>query len=359
MVRLFFIVIFWLLACLPAGASVEIALGGSNPATIEEVYRREGTSFLSVDEVLRAVGLSGRWISVDHVYTFNTPRGTAIISPGSQFIRLNGDFIPLSHRPRFIDGKLRVPENFVTGNLRNLLGQPVYYRNLQPVVDEETSGEEGTLDRLFAFLLSKKKTVSIPGIRGVAIDPGHGGEDQGVIGLDGVKEKDVTLNAARRFEKLIKMRMGIPVYLSRDGDYALTWQKRFEPALRSDVDALITLHAQGAFSSGPQGLALFIRPQNGLENEQTEAVRPDLSLQLAQELKVSLEKQGLPVLDIIQAPLLPLGRGDLPSVLVEMGYLTNSKDKRQLVEGAGLDRMAEALYAGFKAFADKQKESMN
>ena len=359
MVRLFFIAFFWLLACLPAAASVEIALSGSSPVTIEEVYRREGTSFLPVDEVLRAVGLSGRWISVEHIYTFQTPRGKATISPGSQFIRLDGDFIPLSHRPRFIDGKLRVPENFVTGNLRSLLGQTVYYRNLQPVIDEGDSGEEGTLDRLFAFLLNKEKTARSSGIRGLALDPGHGGEDSGVIGLDGIKEKTVTLDAARRFEKLIKMRMGIPVYLSRDGDYALSWEKRFEPALRNDVDALITLHAQGAFTSGPQGLTLFIRPQNGTEGEQAAAAPPDLSLKLAQELKTSLERQGLPVLDIVQAPLLPLGLGDLPTVLVEMGYLTNGTDKKQLAEGAGLDRMAEALYAGFKAFADKQKENMN
>ena len=359
MVRFLFVVLLWFLTCLPAVASVEISLGGSSPVTIEEVYRRDGTSFLPVDEVLGAVGLSGRWISVEHIYTFKTPRGTATISPGSQFIRVAGDFIPLSHRPRFIDGKLRVPENFVTGNLRTLLGQTVYYRNLQPVVDQDPGGEEGTLDRLFAFLLNKKETVAAPGIRGVAIDPGHGGEDPGVIGLDGVKEKDVTLSAARRFEKLIKMRLGIPVYLSRDEDYALSWQKRFEPALRSDVDALITLHAQGAFTSAPQGLTLFIRPQNGIGDDKSEGGRPDLSLKLAQELKASLERQGLPVLDIVQAPLLPLGRGDLPSVLVEMGYLTNREDKKQLAEDAGLDRMAEALYGGFKVFADKQKENMN
>ncbi len=358
MYRLLLCCFFLILTCQPAAATVEIALSGHPPVPLTEVYQREGTSFLAVDDVLASVGLVGRWYSVEHVYKFKTPRGTAVMSPGSQFIRIGGDFIPLAHKPRFIDSRLRVAEDFVTGNLQSLIGQTVYYRNLNPVLEEEP-GEEGSLDRLFAFLLSKKKSTSAAVLRGIEIDPGHGGEDSGVIGLGGIKEKAVALDAARRLEKLVKMQMGIPVYMSRDDDYALTWKKRFEPATRDDVDALISIHAQGAFSPAAKGVTLFVRPQKQESDEAAAGTKTGESLRLANALKASLAKEGLSVGDIIEAPLLPLGRGDLPAVLIELGYLSNAEDKSRLTDSQGLDQVTRALYAGLKAYADKQKEFQN
>jgi len=62
------------------------------------------------------------------------------------------------------------------------------------------------------------------------------------------------------------------------------------------------------------------------------------------------------VAGIIQAPLLPLGRGNLPTVLVELGYLTNTADRALLRDPAGQEKVAGALFAGLKNYIDDQQE---
>jgi N-acetylmuramoyl-L-alanine amidase len=337
---------FLLLTISPTHAAVEIAIGDRAAVVIEEVYLREGVAFVPLEEVLQALDLNGSWDSVAHVYRIRTPRGTAVISPGSQFMRIGERYIPLGTSPRFIDGKLRVAEEFLSRQLPGLLDAPLYYRNLQPV---SSTPPPSTLDRLFAFILRKKSAMAEPLLRGVAIDPGHGGEDPGALGAGGLKEKDVTLEVARRLERLLKMRLDIPVFLTRSGDYAITPQQRMETAARPEVDALLLLHAQAAFSPQVRGPILFVRPDSPDNGEQRE------SLRLARQLAAALRDAGLGQAVIRQAPLLPLGRGDLPTVLVELGYLSHSQDQALLGNAQGWDRYAGALFAGLRAFADELK----
>lgn len=337
----------------PAGAVVELSLSGQPPQSLKEVYLRDGVPYLAIDDVLPALHLSGYWDSVRHIYLIHTPGGTAVISPGSHYLREGESFIPLDHRPRFIDNRLRVSEDFVTVQLPKLLGHGVYYRNLNPP-DATVTPNESPLDRLFAFLLRKKKAAGGAALRGLVIDPGHGGEDPGSIAADGTMEKTLNLEVAKDLEKQVKMKMGIPVFLTRDRDYALSREKRLKDAARDKVDAFILLHAEASFDSRPEGILLFVRPPEAAPGG--EAAAADDSLELARALQQSLTKAGLPVDGIVQAPLLPLGRGNLPTVLVEMGYLSNPADLARLKDPAGREQLAQALYGGLKAFAEDHKE---
>lgn len=354
MIRLWVILVFLLMLSLPAAAAVEIAPRGKPPVTVSEVYWQDGTYFIAIDDILAALDMRGGWNSVEHIYSFSTPRGTATISPGSHFLRIGGRFLPLSQRPRFIDNRLRVPEDFITQQLPDLLNTAVYYRNLTPrapvPVDEDT-----TLDRLFAFLTQKQNPQEAAGLRAVAIDPGHGGQDMGSISTDGTREKEVALDVARHLERILKMRLGIPVYLSREGDYTLTPQQRLEPAAQSEVDAFISLHAQSSFRAEPQGVALVVRPREEYEGLSLDATQGG-SMKLAQHLGRSLESAGFRVSGIYQAPLLPLGRGNLPTVLVELGYLSHPENLARLTDPAGQEALAQALFAGLSSFADERSE---
>ncbi|WP_305041171.1 N-acetylmuramoyl-L-alanine amidase [Geoalkalibacter sp.] len=356
MMRPWLVPVILLLLALPAAAAVEIAPEGTRPAVVNEVYWQDGTHFIAIDDILSPFGISGRWDSVRHTYSFTTPRGTAILSPGSQFVKVGGRFLPLGQRPRFIDNRLRVPEDFITRLLPDLLSTSVYYRNLAPraalPVDEAT-----TLDSLFALLLQKEQPQGGTGLRAVALDPGHGGLDNGSMAADGTREKDVALQVARHLERVLKMRLGIPVYLSRDEDYALNAQQRLEPAARPEVDAMISLHAQASLRAEPRGIALIVRPREEYDGLVIEAAQGN-SLKLARHLGRSLEQAGFPVAGIYLAPLLPLGRGNLPTVLVEMGYLSNPEDHARLTDGAGQEALAQALFAGLNNFAEEQKERM-
>ncbi len=346
MLRFFFLLLMLLPALNASEAAVELALEGHSPVTINEVYHREGVAYLAVDEVLPVLGLSGSWDSVKHVYSIETPFGRALMSPGSQFLRLGGQFQPLTNPPSFIDGRLRVDENFVVIHLPALLNLSVYYRNLDPSVEQLPT--DSSLDRLFSFLLRKQKPAGVKGLRAVAIDPAHGGADPGCMGPKGLKEKEVVLAVAQGLQKRFKMRLGLPVYLSRDADYSMTAAQRFAAVNKPEVDALILLHAQASLSESARGVVLFIRAQEQQAEEGGD------SMALAVQLSQALSQAGIQVAAIERASLLPLGQGDLPTVLVELGYLSNPTDREILGQSVGQERLAEALYRGLKAFAQQQ-----
>lgn len=354
MVRL----IVFLLILLPvarAQAAVEIALEGNAPTRIEEVYHRDGKAYLAIDDVLPVLGMTGHWHSVKHVYTISTPVGKVVISPGSHFMRSGEVLTPLVTPPRFIDGRLRISGDFVQNNLAALAARTVAFRNLDP--GDTRDPNPGTeLDRLFAFLLRREPDdpAEFRTVSRVAIDPGHGGEDPGSIGLEGVKEKRITLEIAQKLEKQIKMKMGLPVVLTRNNDYALTGEQRLKALSQSGADLLLILHAQGSLSPVPRGVVLFVRPKE--EQAGGTVSVQDESMRLARALQSSLKAAGLPVAGIVRAPLLPLGRGDLPGVLVEMGYLSRVEDQARLSVEAGQQALALALYDGLHTYAGQNQE---
>ena len=357
MIRICTLLLALLMLGSPALAAVELALRGNAPVKIDDVYLRDGSAFIALDDALPALKMSGYWDSVQHIYRFRTPQGTAMVSPGSNYLRLNGNFFPLAQQPRFIDSKLRVDETFLTEVLPNALNLPVYYRNLDPAASGGDT-PESSLDRLFAFLLQKKGLHGEQsGLGGIIIDPGHGGQDPGSIGVDGVKEKDLNLDVAKRLQKLCKMKLGKDVFLTRDRDYALSLKERWETIRKFEGDVLLSLHAQASSGPIPHGVTLFIRPHDETEGQVIPAEESD-SLRLAEHLRQAFLDAGLPVVGIVRAPLLPLGRGNLPAVDVEMGYLSNSEDCSRLASAEGQDLVANILFTGLKSYADEKKEKL-
>ncbi len=342
-----FCLLILLLAFAPSAvALVEIGRPGAQPQVIEDVYLREGTAFVSIDDVLKALELEGAWDSVAHVYVIGTAHGRAVISPGSQFLKIGDNFIPISHRPRFIDGKLRVSEVFLLRQLAPLLTEPIYYRNHDP---PETNADEDPLDRLFAFLLRKKEPIADGSKWVVSIDPAHGGEDAGSLGTDGSKEKDLSLAVAQRLEKLLKMHQDAPVIMTRDGDYALDMERRLEIVAEGRADVLLSLHAGAFFTPLASGVNLYVQPQT--ERDVPDGlIQENSSLKFAEILRQELQNIGFEVHQIKEMPVYPLGRGDLPRVLVEMGSMSNAVDLASLQDPARQQDFARALFDGLQAF---------
>jgi N-acetylmuramoyl-L-alanine amidase len=341
-----------------ARAGVEVTLPGQPPLVIDEVYWRDGVAYVAVEDLLKPAGLTGSWDSVAHVYRIKAPAATVLLYPERRQVRVGERFIPLDQPPHFIDGRLRVPADFAAGPLAAALGEAVQARSLDaPPAGAAAKAEETGLDRLFNLLLVKKESEKGLALRGVALDPGHGGQDPGALGLGGSKEKVVALEVARRLEKQLKMKLAVPVYLTRDGDYSLGAEQRLQAAARPEVDALVLLHAEASFSAEPRGVVLLVRPRE----ESAQGALPagqGGSIRLAQHLGAALRAAGFEVAGIIQAPLLPLGRGDLPTVLVELGYLTHAADRAVLTDPAGQEKLAAALFEGLKQFGESWKEEV-
>lgn len=343
----------------PAFAAVDIALRGRNSVRVEDVYQQNGIPFIAVEDALDAVGLTGHWNSINHTFRIKSRRGWAEISPASGYMKVAEEYYPLKDKPRFIDGRLRVTDSFILNQLSLLTGRSIYFNNLNPDTDSTPTKEASGLERFFSFLLNKKISESGPLIRSIAIDPGHGGLDSGVIAASGYKEKELSLEMAEKLSKKLKMQLGVPIYLSRDGDYEITMEQRLKSASREDVDLWLLLHAQASFSPEMNGVTLFVRPDENIQNSSDkEEGKPVLSesRQLAQELVLSLKEKGIDVRGVFPSSRLSLGRGNLPTVQIELGFLSNPEELDKLQSSDYQNQVVEALYAGIRRFAKLNKE---
>ena len=340
-----------LLAGSPAGAAIEISRPGRPAVTIADVYQRDGVAFVAIDEVLAALGLSGAWDNVEHLYRITTPQGVAVISPGSDYLRFGERALNVEHRPRFLEGKLRVAEAFLTEQLLPLLDLPVQVNNLDPPVPPPP---ESPLDQLFSLLLLQRPKAALDSQWVVAIDPGHGGHDTGALGKDGTTEQAVNLAVARQLQKMLKMRRGAPVVMTRDADYSVSLPQRLETVTRGQADVLLALHTQAGFSPLAQGVMLFVAPETAVPLTAAAASEPapgsNASRQLAEALRNAFVAAGFQVAPIQERPLLPLGQGNLPRVLVEMGYLSNELELGGLRDPVRQQLLAQALFNGLETF---------
>jgi len=344
-----------LLSAGPAPAAIQINRADGSPIIIQDVYQRDGVAFVAIDEVLGILGFSGQWDNVTHLYRIETPQGQAVISPGSSYLRLGERAVKITQRPRFIDGKLRVSEPFLVEQFLPMLDSPLQLKNLNPVAPPPP---ESPLDQLFSLLLLQRPKAAIDSQWVVAIDPGHGGQDAGAIGKDGAAEQTVNLAVAQQLQKLLKMRRGAPVVMTRDADYAVSLAQRLEAVTSGQADVLLSLHAQSGFSPVAQGIMLFISPDTVVASpvETTQESAPaavpavNASRQLAEALYKAFTAAGYRVAPVQERALLPLGQGNLPRVLVETGYLTNSGDLARLRDPAQQQLLAQVLFNGLEAF---------
>ncbi|MEA3545160.1 MAG: N-acetylmuramoyl-L-alanine amidase [Thermodesulfobacteriota bacterium] len=359
----FIIFIFCLFLPLDSAfAAVDIALRNNDPVRLEDVYQQDGIPYIAIEDALDVVGLTGHWNSITHNFRIKTKRGWAEISPASGFLKIADKYYPLKEKPRFIDGRLRVTDSFILNQLAQLSGRSIYFRNLDPDTDNVPVKQSMGLEKLFAFLLNKKSGGNGSLIRAVAIDPGHGGLDTGVIAASGYKEKQLNLEVAEKLAKQLKMKLGIPIYLSRDGDYELTIEQRLQSASKEDVDIWLLLHAQAAFSPELSGVTLFVRPAEIDQNVvAVEAAHEHLSdsMLLANALALALRESAIEVRGIYPSARLSLGRGNLPTVQIELGFLSNPKELQQLQNQEYQQQIVQALYTGIRQYARQSKEKIN
>jgi N-acetylmuramoyl-L-alanine amidase len=145
------------------------------------------------------------------------------------------------------------------------------------------------------------------------------------------------------------MRQDAPVVMTRDGDYALDMERRLEVVAEGQADVMISLHAQAFFSPEASGVNLYVQPQT--ERDVPEGLTDEnSSLKLAKILQNKLKSSGFDVHGIKELPVYPLGRGDLPRVMVEMGSLSNAIDLILLQDPIRQQDFARALYDGLQAF---------
>lgn len=225
----------------------------------------------------------------------------------------------------------------------------------------------------------------------VAVDAGHGGEDPGAIGPGGLHEKDVVLEIARRLARKINDRPGMRAFLTRDGDYFLELRERVEKAREAGADLFISVHADAFRNARAQGASVYALSRKGATDEAAAWLaksenRADLAggvdldgmdqnvasvvLDLSQTAAISdslevgshvLENLGeltqLHRQEVHQAPFVVLKSPDIPSILVETGFISNSAEARRLQRGNYQAKLARAVAGGSAAFLEDRGSS--
>lgn len=210
----------------------------------------------------------------------------------------------------------------------------------------------------------------------IVLDPGHGGVDPGAIGSSGVYEKNITLAAAREFRDLVNRTGRYKVVLTRDRDIFLPLRDRFEVARRERADLFISLHADSIKNRDVRGLSVYTLSENASDAEAAALAEkenkadviagidlnhesPDVAnilIDLARRETMNLSSRiAETIIEELKRDVKLLRRThrfagfavlkapDVPSVLVEMGYLSNRDEERLLRQAAYRAKLGGAL----------------
>ena len=215
--------------------------------------------------------------------------------------------------------------------------------------------------------------------RTIAIDPGHGGDDEGVHSADGAKEKDLTLTIARRLKSVIETRLGLRVLLTRDDDRSVPVDERASVANNNKSDLFISLHANGSMRPSTSGATIYVAafdrqdaqastgggaervPTLGGGSRDIELVPWDLaqtrhldqSSAFAEMLQQAFHDHvPLAARPVDRAPLRVLESANMPAVLVELGYLTNAEQAKLLTNDGSQNAIVQALFEAIVKFRD-------
>lgn len=217
----------------------------------------------------------------------------------------------------------------------------------------------------------------------IVLDPGHGGLDPGAIGATGVFEKDVTLAVARRLRDRLTATGRFAVVLTRDADVYLRLRDRVQVARRAGADLFLSLHADSNPDPGLRGASVYTLSDRasdreaaqlaqrenrvdaliGVHMDPEDGVMASILIDLAQrrtrgdsnlmaELLVDQLGEQVSLLNNShrQAGFAVLTAPDVPSVLVELGHLSNAEDERALVTREHQERLTAALTEAVSAF---------
>ena len=232
--------------------------------------------------------------------------------------------------------------------------------------------------------VGEKSLVRVFGLKmgKVVIDAGHGGHDTGTIGPNGLMEKDLVLDVALRLGKLINQRLGSTVVYTRADDTFIPLEQRTKIANDEKADLFISVHANSSPEPGATGVETYffnltsdrsgldlatrenatsassIADLNDLLHKAVLQTKKEESREFAQDVQSALWAESVRMNSksrdrgVRQAPFVVLIGAGMPSILAEVGFVSNPHDERLLKRNDERQKIAEALYKGVSQYAN-------
>jgi len=218
-------------------------------------------------------------------------------------------------------------------------------------------------------------------INRIVIDAGHGGHDDGTIGPNGLREKDVVLDVALRLATLVQTRLGAEVVLTRSDDTFVPLTERTAIANEHKADLFLSIHANSSpapavagtetfllnLNSSPGAIAVAARENAGSDKSvgelrdlvQSIALNDKIaeSQSFAADIQSSIFTQAAKAnaaardRGVKKAPFVVLIGARMPSVLAEIGFLSNTRDEGNLNKPEYRQKVAESLYRGISQYS--------
>lgn len=218
------------------------------------------------------------------------------------------------------------------------------------------------------------------GVKTIVLDPGHGGKDPGAMGANGLREKDIVLTVAKKVADILRRETAFHVILTRDRDVYLPLEERTAIANTSEADLFLSIHANSApnrHASGVETYYLSLATSReemqaaALENAASASRLSDLQSILQDLMQNSKIEESVRFAGSVQnsminglnrhyrinnlgvkkAPFIVLIGAQMPAVLTEIAFLSNSEDENRLRDDRYLDAVARHIADGIRHYA--------
>lgn len=321
------------------------------------------------------------------------------LRPGSPFFSWDGDLLQLVEAPYFFGERLYVPLQLLSGFLPRRVEDGYRYDQDRPRLEalaprHWTPGGPGATRSSSASSTAGSSAVrsSPPTEVVVIIDPGHGGRDTGALGAGGIREKDVALGVGRALAEELKGEPGLEVHLTREEDRLVPLWERGERATDWKGDRpgiFISLHANAAGrGSSARGFETYFLSEARTDHERRVAAlensalaveedsadeplarNPDLGFILTDLRNRDHQHWSALLAELVQDELAPVHPGPnrgvkqgpfavitnalMPSVLVELGFITHGREARTLADPGFQREAARSLASAIRAFFER------
>ena len=309
--------------------------------------------------------ISWQWDSVSQVVTLDIDGVSVKGLVGSEVVLMGGHKVSLSEAIQTENSTVTVPQDFKSRIIDKIREQPVAtFKSVKKP-------------------LAAQKYPPLQKVREIVIDAGHGGKDPGAIGLDGIQEKDIVLDIAKRLEKILTQR-GFKVIMTRKDDEFISLQERTEVASKSEADLFVSIHANSSPARGADGIEVFsLKDLDSMDRDEEqrrlneehyfhrmsmEQQDDNLKTILSDMLYTNKQAESSTLANLIveesansvkarnrgakDARFFFLRNTLIPSVLVEVGFVTNPHEGKLLDTISYRQKLAYAIAKGIMNYAD-------
>ncbi len=374
------------------------------------VVARNGTACVSLTDVCDGLGLAWKWDFSAEKLTCSAKGLRLAFVQGMPFYLVNDTLRQMPAEPVRVGGLLYAPAVMLASVFSRATGDSLLWREEDSamVVSARVAGpaaEKPPADT--AKVAKARDTLARPHdtvtrskqpqqevVRTIVIDPGHGGMDPGAIGQNGIEEKKVVLDIALALRDLFKKKTKLTVYLTRDADRFVPLVDRTKFANEKKADIFVSIHANSIEGNkkkkdGTRGYKVYFLSEAKNEEDKLAAMREnavieledkthkydnlqDILIQMAgneflresQDFSIMLTETFSSCLKSI--PRLHLGIGQanfwvlngtyMPSVLVEVGFISNPQEEKDLNDPPVQKSIASGIFEAVMNFKKKYEE---